>query len=64
MTRKIGTKEWADEAERAEWGFMAKMLGEAIEHVKPVNMSGWGVAKSIAEERAKVGWREFVEVEK
>ena len=38
---------------------MAKMLGEAIDYIKPVNLSGLGVAKAIAEERAKQGWRTF-----
>lgn len=62
MAEKIGTAAWADAAERSEWSFMAKMLAEAIEHIKPVNLSGLGVAKDIAEARAKEGWRAFVPV--
>jgi hypothetical protein len=54
--KKIGTKEWNDSAERSEWSFMAKMLRESqtlIQH----NLSGLGVAITIADARAKSGWR-------
>lgn len=60
MTKyKIGSPDWADMAERGEWGFMAKMLGEAIEKLKPVNLSGLGVAQQIAEARSEDGWRTY-----
>lgn len=60
MKTVIGTAEWADEAERAEWQFVANTIGEAIERMKPTNMSVWRVAQQVAQARAKEGWRSFV----
>ncbi len=55
----IGSPEWCDEAERAEWAFMAQMIGEAEQHM-PHKLSGLHVARQIALERADKGWRSVV----
>lgn len=58
----IGSKEWADEAERTEWAFVAKMLRECIDNL-PIKLSGAYTAMQIAEERSKKGWRAFEEIQ-
>jgi hypothetical protein len=59
---KVGTKEWNDSAECGEWAFMAMMMREASALI-PHTLSGLNVAISIADSRAKEGWRNVADRE-
>lgn len=55
---EIGSPDWLDNAERAEWGFMDQVLSDAEAKIAPFHMSAIGVARSIAQARSKEGWRD------
>ena len=55
----IGSDEWADQAERLEWAYIAGIMRELAGQVQPPLPSYIRPAIDIAEARATEGWRTF-----
>lgn len=55
----IGSDEWADQAERLEWAYIAGIMRELAGRVQPPLPSYIQSAIDIAEARATEGWRTF-----